>query len=294
MQFQKATRVHAKIKMALQGPSGSGKTYSALLLAYGICGDWNKIAVIDTENASANLYAELGQYNVLAVSAPYTPEKFIEAISFCEKSQIQVIIIDSLSHEWEGAGGILDIHSRTTGNSFTAWGKLTPRHNALIECILQSQTHIVATLRTKQDYVLTDKNGKQVPEKVGLRSIQRDGTDYEFTLVFDIDISHQARASKDRTSLFIDKPSHTLSADTGRAIANWCQQGSEAPVKAADTASIKDKIDACNSVEELLQLFTTYPSEQKQHLEDFTRKRKELEQSKPSSQTSKHHHNGTK
>lgn len=109
---------------------------------------------------------------------------------------MQVIILDSLSHEWEGGGGILDTHSKMAGNSFTNWAKVTPRHNALIECILQSPMHIIATLRTKQDYILTDKNGKQVPEKVGLRAIQRDGTDYEFTLVFDIDIKHQAVSSK--------------------------------------------------------------------------------------------------
>src|SRR3712207_4912117 len=100
MQLLKATRVHTKIKMALQGPSGSGKTYSALLIAYGITGDWKKITVVDSENQSASLYAGLGEFNVLDVSAPYTPEKFLGAISFCAQYQMQVIIIDSLSHEW--------------------------------------------------------------------------------------------------------------------------------------------------------------------------------------------------
>jgi hypothetical protein len=111
MQLYKAERKKARIKMALQGPSGSGKTMSALLIAFGLCGEWNKIAVIDTENHSADLYAHLGGYNVLSISAPFTPEKYIEAINVCENAGIEVIIIDSISHEWEGIGGILDIHS---------------------------------------------------------------------------------------------------------------------------------------------------------------------------------------
>ena len=169
MQIQKAERKKVKIKLGLQGPSGSGKTYSALLLAYGLTGDWNKITVIDTENHSASLYAHLGDYNVLHLSAPYTPESYIEAIRYCITEGMEVILLDSISHEWEGSGGILDTHSKMTGNSFTAWAKLTPRHNAFVQEVLQSPAHILATIRSKQDYVLVDKNGKMIPEKVGLK-----------------------------------------------------------------------------------------------------------------------------
>jgi hypothetical protein len=137
MQLQKAERKQAKIKLGLQGPSGSGKTMGALIIAFGLCGDWSKIAVIDTENFSASLYAHLGGYQVLNISAPYNPEKYIEAIQLCENSAIEVIIIDSISHEWEGNGGILNIHSNMTGNSFTNWNRLTPRHNAFVQTILQ-------------------------------------------------------------------------------------------------------------------------------------------------------------
>jgi archaellum biogenesis ATPase FlaH len=138
MELRKSNRSQAKIRIALQGASGTGKTYSSLLVAYGLCKNWSKIAVIDTENQSADLYSHLGDYNVLILQPPFTPERYIQAIDACEKSEMEVIIIDSLSHEWDGSGGILDIHSKMAGNSFTNWSKLTPRHNALIQKILHS------------------------------------------------------------------------------------------------------------------------------------------------------------
>lgn len=224
MQLRKATRTKTKLRIALSGPSGSGKTYSALIMASGMS-SWDKIAVIDTENGSADLYDHLGEYNVLRLEAPYTPERFIQAIEECEKSGMEVIIIDSISHEWDGKGGILETHSQMAGNSYTNWAKLTPRHNRFIEKILSSPAHVIATMRAKQDYVLQEKNGKQVPEKVGLKSITRDGVDYEFTLVFDIDIKHNVESSKDRTSLFMDKPQFIISSETGEQLKNWSEKG---------------------------------------------------------------------
>ena len=144
---------------------------------------------------------------------------------------MEVIILGfNLTHEWEGIGGILDIHSGMTGNSFSNWGKLTPRHNAFVQSILQGRSHIIGTIRSKQDYVLTERNGKQIPEKVGLKGVSRDGTDYEFTLVFDLDIKHNAVASKDRTSLFMGKPERRLTAEVGEIILSWCNEGIEISV----------------------------------------------------------------
>jgi archaellum biogenesis ATPase FlaH len=177
MQLRKSNRSQAKIRIALQGASGSGKTYSSLLLGYGLCQNWDKIAVIDTENQSADLYSHLGQYQVLPLHAPFSPERYIEAIQTCEASGMEVIIIDSLSHEWEGEGGILDIHGNMAGNSFTNWAKITPRHNALVQKILHSNAHIIVTVRSKQDYVITEKNGKQVPEKQSLSKALRPKAD---------------------------------------------------------------------------------------------------------------------
>lgn len=247
MILQTAQRKRAKIKMGLQGPSGSGKTMGALLIAFGLCGDWSKIAVVDSENHSAELYSDLGKYKVLQLSAPFTPENYTEAIDTCEKAGMEVIIIDSLTHEWQN---LLDYHSSLSGNSFTNWTKITLRHDEFVQKILRSQAHIISTIRTKQDYVLVEKNGKMVPEKVGLKGVQRDGLDYEFTLVFDIDMKNHASASKDRTGLFFGKPEHKLSVETGKTVTAWCNSGTELTV---DDVSIR--INDCKSIDELLELY---------------------------------------
>ena len=226
MQLRQSSRTQAKIKLALQGCSGSGKTMSALLLAYGITNNWGKIAVIDTEFSSADLYAHLGNYNVLSLGETFTPEKYIEAISVCEKADIEVIIIDSISHCWDY---LIEFHGNMQGNSFANWSKITPRQNAFVQKILSSPTHIIATMRVKQDYVLNEKNGKFIPEKVGLKAVQRDNVDYEFTCVLDLNIKHQAVASKDRTGLFMGKPEFIITPDTGREILTWCNSASPKP-----------------------------------------------------------------
>lgn len=244
--------------MALQGPSGSGKTMSSLLIGYGLCGSWARIAVIDSENHSADLYADMGPYNVLSISAPFTPEKYILAIDKCLAAGMDVIVIDSLSHLWDGSGGILDIHSAMMGNSFTNWSKVTPRYNAFVQHMLQCDAHIIGTLRTKQDYVLNEKNGKQVVEKVGLKSISKEGLDYEFTLVFDVDLKHNATASKDRTSLFEGKPEFNPTVDTGTQILNWCNAGTDV-VTPPSFEDVLQAIHECTTIAELSELYYKFP-----------------------------------
>ncbi|MCX6263199.1 MAG: AAA family ATPase [Bacteroidetes bacterium] len=268
MKLQTAQRKRAKIKLALQGPSGSGKTYSSLLIANGLCPNWSKIVIIDTENGSADLYAHLGAYNVLSIPAPFTPEKYIQAIELCEKEGMEVIIIDSVTHEWEN---LIDFHSSLQGNSFTNWGKITPRHNAFVQKLLQSQAHIIATIRTKQDYVLNDKNGKMVPEKVGLKSVQRDGLEYEFTLVFDLDMRNNATASKDRTGLFYGKPEIKLGVKTGVTIKNWCER-----IEEEESIDISERINDCRSIQELLDLYKQYPQYREARKAEFEQHKRKL------------------
>lgn len=219
MKIERADKKSSHIKLALQGPAGSGKTFSALKLARGLT-SWENIVVIDTENGSSHLYADLGGYKVLRLEAPYTPERYIEALELCKGAE--VVIIDSITHEWDGSGGILETHGGMVGNSFTNWSKLTPRHNKFVGAIVNAPQHVICTIRTKQDYVLNQKNGKYVPEKVGLKGVTRDGMDYEFTLVFDLDIAHHAVASKDRTGLFVDRPEFKISEGTGKRLKEWC------------------------------------------------------------------------
>ncbi|MBN7816795.1 AAA family ATPase [Algoriphagus pacificus] len=250
MELRLSNRSQARIRIGVQGTSGSGKTYSSLLLAFGLCKDWKKIAVIDSENQSADLYSHLGEYNVITLKPPYTPERYIEAIDLSQKSSMDVIIIDSLSHEWEGEGGILESHAQMAGNSFTNWSKITPRHNALIQKILNSPAHVIATIRSKQDYIITDKNGKSVPEKVGMKGIQRDGLEYDFTIMLELDIYHNAKVSKDRTQLFNINAPFKINQDTGELIAKWCVEG------AATKASIvEEKIKNCLVLEDLYKLY---------------------------------------
>lgn len=268
MKLEQAQRKRAKIKMGLQGPSGSGKTMSALMIAFGLCGDWSKVAVIDTENHSSELYAHLGGYKVLHLLPPFTPEKYVDAIHLCEQSGIDVIIVDSLTHEWEN---LLDYHTNLPGNSFTAWGKVTPRHNLFVNTILQSPVHVISTIRTKQDYVLTNRNGKQVPEKVGLKGIQRDGLDYDFTLVFDIDIKHNATVSKDRTGLFAGQPEQKITIGTGEQILEWCNLGAEVTVD-----HVSDRIADCTSLNDLLQLYKQYPQFKAVLQPEYEQRKREL------------------
>ena len=271
MQLRQSARKKAKIKMALASPSGAGKTMSAILLAQGLTeNNFSKVAIIDTENGSADLYAHLGEYNVLSLTPPFKPEKYIEAIDVCIKAGMEVIIIDSISHCWDY---LLEHHSSMPGNSFTNWGKITPMQNKFINKILQSDAHFIATMRTKQDYVLNQKNGKYVPEKVGLKAIQRDGVDYEFTVVFDININHQAKASKDRTGLFTDKPEFVITTGTGKRIKDWCNSGS-------DLDEIKKQIRNCQTVEQLHALYIEQSAYKNTLRDDFSKHQEWLKNQK--------------
>lgn len=253
MQLRKATRQKAKIRLGLSAVSGGGKTYSAILIAKGLAGgDLSKVAVIDTENGSADLYANLGEYNVLQLNAPYSPEKYIEAIKDCENAGMEVIIIDSITHEWDGKGGCLEIHSQMTGNSYTNWAVVTPRHQNFIDAILQSKCHVITTVRRKQDYEMSkDNSGKTKVEKAGLKEVTREGFEYELTANLELDVKHNATASKDRTGLFADKPAFVPSEETGRMILQWCESGAE-PIDELGNAI--EGLKMANSVDELTLL----------------------------------------
>ncbi|WP_445453154.1 AAA family ATPase [Flavobacterium sp. 25HG05S-40] len=257
MQLTRAERHQVKLRLGLSGASGFGKTYSALLLAFGITNDWSKIAIIDTENGSASLYSHLGDYNTLTLDEPFNPERYIEAIETCEKSAIDVIIIDSISHEWSGKGGCLELHEQL-GGKFQDWARISPRHQAFIDKILHSSTHIITTVRRKVDYSMdADMNGKSKVIKHGTKEITREGFEYELTANFElINDKHLAKASKDRTGLFMDKPEFIINSATGKKLMEWCNKG-------ISLDKIKEEIFKCETIEALKQLYAKYPSFQK-------------------------------
>lgn len=228
--FRKAERRKAKLRLAITGPAGSGKTYGALLIAQGLGG---RIAMIDTENGSGDLYSSICEYDIMNINAPFDPRKYIQAIHDAENEGYDVLIIDSLSHCWISEGGLLDMKEQlaTSGkyNSFSAWSKVTPIQNKLIEAMLTSKCHIIATMRSRTDYVqvINDKGRTEI-RKVGLAPVQRDGMDYEFSVVFDLNNEHTVTVSKDRTSIF-DGKNFTLSSETGATLLEWLNSGKDIP-----------------------------------------------------------------
>lgn len=273
MQLKQSKRQNVKLRLGISGASGFGKTHSALLLAYGMTQDWNKIAVIDTENSSASLYSDLGNFNVLDLKAPYSPERYIEAIQVCEKANIEVIIIDRITHEWNGTGGCLDIHAKY-GGRFQDWAKVTPMHQSFIDKILQSSCHIITTTRRKIDYSLdVGSNGRTQVVKHGTKEITREGFEYELTVNFElVNDQHLAKASKDRTGLFMNKPEFVITSKTGERLLNWCNSK---PVTVKD---VVDKINSALSISELTKLYNDNPEFQKNLQPQFQTKKLQLEQ----------------
>jgi len=219
--IRKAERKQAKIRLGICGTAGAGKTYSSLLVAKGL---GKKILLVDTESGSGDLYASLVEYDVLPLDAPYTAEKYMKAIEMGENAGYDVIILDSISHAWAGQGGLLERQNyaaKRTGNSYTAWAEITPIHQKFVEKMLGCKAHLIATMRSKPEYVI-DKSadGRTSIRKLGLAPVQREGMDHEFTIVFDVDSEHNAFPSKDRTSMF-DNQTVKLSEDVGKKILKW-------------------------------------------------------------------------
>lgn len=229
--FVKATKRKSKFRFAIAGPSGSGKTWTALECAKALSPD-GKIAFIDTEAGSSNLYADFFDFKVTDISDDYHPYKFIEKIHEAEREGFEVIVLDSISHAWNQVGGVLEIvdreKKRLGGDGRAAWAIGTKIHNEFIQAMIGSKCHIVATMRSKQAYNW-DKNSKDrtTTKKFGMDPIQRDGMDYEFTVFATIDTNHTLIIDKTRiksiTDMVIDKPG----AEFFQIIKDWLESGAE-------------------------------------------------------------------
>lgn len=236
--FKKATKAAAKLRLGLIGPAGSGKTMTALRIAAGLGG---RVAVIDTERGSASLYAgERGlDFDVIELDT-YGVERFIDAIKAAADGGYATLVIDSLSHAWSGKGGILEFVDNAGkrsqgGGNFGAWRDATPRHNSLVDAILGAPLHIICTLRSKVEYVVENVGGRNQVRKVGLQPVQRDGLEYEFTVVGDVTQDHDLVVTKTRAAFLKDAVIREAGEDLGRQLAAWLADGtSPAPAPAPE------------------------------------------------------------
>ena len=272
--FTKAERKKAKLKLNLNGPSGSGKTYSALQMAAGL---GEKIAVIDTENESASLYASEFKFDTLPLRPPYSPERFVGAIQAAYNMGYEVLIIDSASHEWIGTGGCLEINdkaaARFKGNTWSAWSETTPKHRKFIDAMFQTDMHIITTTRAKTETVQSE--GKKIL-KLGMKAEQRDGYEYELTVALDVlHENHVAVPTKDRTKLF-NPEGEVITRETGKRILAWLNDGrsqEEALLEAYQEAV--ERIGNTKDVAELGIIYTQFRgTEYEQQVADQCRGKK--------------------
>ncbi len=235
--FTPATRKQLKLRMALDGPSGSGKTFTALRFAFGLAGESGKVAVLDTEHKAAAKYEGLSpdgipwKFDTCELES-FAPSTYSAVIKEAGRQGYDVLVIDSLSHAWEGVGGALDLVDRKGGNKFTAWKDVTPLHRDMIEAILASPCHVIVTMRSKMEYVLEEnEKGKQVPRKVGMAPIQRAGTEYEFDVVADLDHTHTLTVSKTRCPALDEARAVKPTAAFIEPLKAWLGEGVEAPAE---------------------------------------------------------------
>lgn len=238
--FQKAVKHDAKLRLAISGPSGSGKTYTALTIATNMSSG-KRIALVDTEHGSASKYADLFDFDVAEMHAPFHPDKFAEAIRDAAQAGYGVIILDSLTHAWNGEGGMLELVTEIAkrkyrDNSYAAWIDATPIQKRLIESIVGAQIHVIATMRSKMDYVLDkdEKSGKSSPRKVGMAPQQRDDMPYEFDVMLDMNVDNEAIVTKTRCPALngrvINKPGKEVAATLVKWLSAEPAQTPQAPV----------------------------------------------------------------
>lgn len=227
--FKKATKKQSKLRMALMGVSGSGKTFSALAIASNLGA---KIAVIDTESGSASKYSDFFEFDVCELAPPYSSRAYIEALTAAEEAGYDVVIIDSLSHAWVGEGGALDqvdtASKKFKGHSYMAWGDVTPQYRKLFDAIIRSQCHVIATMRSKTEYVIENNNGRNVPKKIGMAPQLREGSEYEFDVVGEMDFTNNLVITKSRIYSLSDKVFHKPGKEVAKILKDWLNSG-EAP-----------------------------------------------------------------
>lgn len=240
MKVTDGVREKQKALIGMAGPSGSGKSLSSLLLAYGLMKEahpnlseeelWKKIGVADTEHKRMLTYigqlhngVTIGSFKHIDFEPPFNTDRYNMAIKLLKEQGAEVIIVDSLSHQWQGEGGVVETHGQMQGNSFQNWGKLAPESSKLTKGLTTQDIHMITTLRVKSDYVIELIEGKNVPKKVGMKPVQKDDMEYEFDTVFSIGMDHHARVSKDITNLF--EGDFIITPDIGSKLYRYLELG---------------------------------------------------------------------
>lgn len=251
IQFKKATKEQSFLRLGIGGPAGSGKTFSALRIATEMAKlKPGKIAVIDTERGSASKYADIFEFDVLELADDHHPERFIEAIKAAVDAGYLYVIIDSTTHEWTGKNGCLELHdieTRKTKNSYTAWNAITPLHNRFFDSILNAKANIIGTVRSKVDHVQEkDSNGKTTIKKVGMASIQREGADYEYDILMEIDVDHFGVITKTRCAALDGKGWKKPGEEIAKILVDWLSSGA-APAPKPEPPAVDPHIAAAKA-----------------------------------------------
>lgn len=241
-EVSEARREKQKALVGFIGPSGSGKTLGALRIAYGMMEEaypelsveerWKKIGVADTEHNRSMLYVgqtfdenTIGPFLHIDFEPPYSTERYLAALVALKRAGVEVVVIDSLSHNWNGEGGILEQHGNMSGNSFQNWNKMNKHVTDMIKALVSNNIHILATMRTKNEYVMElNEKGKQQPRKIGTKPVQKDDMEYEFMINFSVDMDHEATATKDNTNLFSEE-GIMLNEEIGRKLYRYLELG---------------------------------------------------------------------
>ena len=233
--FQRATKETATGKLALMGVSGAGKTYTALRIAQAM---GSRIALVDTEGRTARKYSDEFVFDVLELES-FHPQNYIDAIRAAEAAGFDVLIIDSLSHAWAGKDGVLEQKDKAaarskSGNDYVAWRQASPLHNALVDALVQCRIHLIVTMRSKQEYVQEkDDKGRTVIRKVGMAPVQREGLEYEFDVVADLDLDHNFVVTKSRCKALDGYVGNRVGADVAGVYLGWLTDGTPPPPRAA-------------------------------------------------------------
>lgn len=258
MQIRKAVKGRQKLRIGLVGPTGSGKTMTALKLAEGlVSGTDLRIGAIDTERESMELYADLFDFDVIPLTESHDPRQYIEALeAFASAGNYGAVVIDSASHAWMGKDGIqeqLDKYAKKNrGDSFGGWREMTPVHNRFVDAMLAAPFHLIVTLRAKMEYVVeqVERNGRTVnqPRKVGMAPVQRDGMEYEFTVVCDMDTDHNLIVGKTRCNavdgMVVNKPD----AKFAKILRDWIEDGADKPSVADEKAALRQRVSDLTAV----------------------------------------------